>query len=61
MRDKIVDLWQTSARIQGLMALAAVGVVCYLAVVGRPVSGILAALVGIIVGFDFGTMKRQEE
>jgi len=46
MRDKLIDLFKTSALIQGAMALAGFGVICYLAVVGRPIPEILAALVG---------------
>ncbi len=60
MRDKFLDLWQSSALIQGTMALAGFGVICYLSVVGRPVPEILAALVGSMIGYYFGTKKRQE-
>lgn len=59
MRDKLIDLFKTSALIQGVMALAGFGVICYLAVVGRPVPEILAAIVGTIVGYYFGTKTRQ--
>jgi len=59
MRDKFIDLWQSSALIQGTMALAGFGVICYLAIVGRPIPEILAALVGSIVGFYFGTKVTQ--
>jgi len=41
------------------MALAGFGVICYLAVVGRPVPEILAAIVGTIVGYYFGTKTTQ--
>lgn len=61
MRDKLIDLFKTSALIQGVMALAGFGVICYLAIIGRPIPEILAALVGTIVGYYFGTKKRQEE
>ncbi len=59
MRDKLIDLFKTSALIQGLMALAGFGVICYLAIIGRPIPEILAALVGTIVGFYFGTKTKQ--
>jgi len=59
MRDKLIDLFKTSALIQGSMALAGFGVICYLAVVGRPVPEILAAIVGTIVGYYFGTKITQ--
>jgi len=60
MRDKLIDLFKTSALIQGAMALAGFGVICYLAIAGRPIPEILAALVGTIVGFYFGTKTRQQ-
>jgi len=59
MRDKLIDLFKTSALIQGAMALAGFGVICYLAIVGRPIPEILAALVGTIVGYYFGTKTKQ--
>ena len=59
MRDKLIDLFKTSALIQGAMALAGFGVICYLAIMGRPIPEILAALVGTIVGFYFGTKTKQ--
>ncbi len=59
MRDKLIDLWKTSSLIQGVMALAGFGVICYLAIIGRPIPEILAALVGTIVGYYFGTKRRQ--
>lgn len=59
MRDKLVELFRTSALIQGCMALAGFGAICYLAVVGRPIPEILAALVGTIVGYYFGTKTSQ--
>jgi len=59
MRDKIIDLFKTSALIQGAMALAGFGVICYLAIIGRPIPEILAARVGTIVGYYFGTKTTQ--
>ena len=59
MRDKLIDLFKTSALIQGAMALAGFGVICYLAIVGRPIPELLAALVGTIVGYYFGTKVTQ--
>jgi len=60
MHDKIIDLWKSSTLIQGTMALAGFGVICYLAVAGRPIPEILAALVGTIVGYYFGTKNKQQ-
>lgn len=61
MHDKLIDLWKSSALIQGTMALSGFGVVCYLSAVGRPVPEILAALVGTIIGYYFGTKTTQRE
>jgi len=61
MRKQIIDLWKSSALIQGTMALSGFGVVCYLSAVGRPVPEILAALVGTIIGYYFGTKTTQRE
>ena len=59
MRSRFIDLWKSSALIQGSMALTGFGVICYLSVVGRPVPEILAAIVGTIVGYYFGTKTTQ--
>ena len=60
MRDRLVELFKTSALIQGLMALDGFAVICYLAIEGRPIPEILAALVGTMVGYYFGTKTRQQ-
>ena len=54
----LLDLWKSSALIQGIMALAGFGTICYLAIAGRAIPEILAALVGSIIGFYFGTKQR---
>jgi len=59
MRDKFVDLWKSSTIVQGVMALAGFGVICYLAACERPVPEILAAMVGTMIGFYFGTKTQQ--
>jgi len=61
MRDKIIDLWKSSALIQGALALMFGATICYLAIVGREMPGILLALIGTIFGYYFGTKKRHEE
>jgi len=53
----ILDLWKSSTLIQGAMALMGFGTICYLEIAGRSSSQILAALVGSIIGFYFGTKK----
>ncbi len=57
----IGDLWRSSALIQGTMALTGFFTICYLCIVGRPVPEILAALVGSIIGYYFGTKTTQKE
>jgi len=59
MREQLVDLFKSSAIIQGTMALLGFGAMTYLAIAGRPIPEILAALVGTIVGYYFGTKTRQ--
>lgn len=57
----VADLWRSSALIQGAMALMGFGTICYLEIVGRSGSQILAALVGTIIGYYFGTKERTKE
>lgn len=61
MRNTIIDLWRSSTLIQGTMALAGFGTIVYLSITGQAIPEILAALVGTIVGFYFGTKKKQED
>lgn len=56
-KTTFLDLWRSSALIQGTMALAGFGTICYLEIVGRASSQILAALVGTIIGYYFGIKK----
>ena len=55
----VADLWRSSALIQGIMALTGFGTICYLAIEGRPIPEILAALLGTIIGYYFGTKTTQ--
>ena len=59
MVNKMILLLKSSVLIQGTMALAGFGAIVYLAIVGRPIPEILAALVGSMIGFYFGTKNRQ--
>jgi len=61
MVNKMVDLLKSSVLIQGTMALAGFGAIVYLAIGGEPIPEILAALVGTMIGFYFGTKNRQQE
>jgi len=59
MGNKFAELWQSSAIIQGTMALACTGAVIYLAVRGQGVPEVLVGLVMAVVGFYFGTKRAQ--
>lgn len=58
MRAKLLDLWLKSALIQGIMALACLGAIIYLSVVGKPIPEVLVGIVMAIIGFYFGTKER---
>ena len=60
MRDKFVDLFKTSALIQGAMALIVTVTICYMEVTGTKASPVLVALVATIVGFYFGAKNRTQ-
>lgn len=60
MRNKIVDLWKSSALIQGALALMFGATVCYLSIVGRDVPGVLLALIGTIIGFYFAAKNKMQ-
>ncbi|MGB6837769.1 MAG: hypothetical protein WBF66_08705 [Dehalococcoidia bacterium] len=61
MKNDIIALWKSSALIQGTMALMGFGTICYLELTSRSSSQILAALVGTIIGYYFGTKERTKE
>ena len=58
MRDRFVDLWRSSALVQGIMALAVTLTICYMEATGRETSPVLVGLVATIVGFYFGAKNR---
>jgi len=60
LRDKLIDLWKSSALIQGTLALMFGGTICYLAISGREAPEVLFALVGIIIGYYFRTKTNQQ-
>lgn len=60
MTTKFIELLKSSVLIQGTMALAGFGAIVYLAIIGRPIPEILAALVGSMIGFYFGTKNKQQ-
>ncbi len=61
MKGQFVELFRSSAVIQGTMALICTGAVVYLAVTGKPVPEVLVGIVMATVGFYFGTKQRTQE
>lgn len=59
MRATFTELFLSSAIIQGVMALGAVGAVIFLAVTGREVPEVLNMIVMAIIGFYFGSKIQQ--
>ena len=59
MREQFVELFETSAIIQGSMALACTAAIIYLAVVGKDIPEVLVGIVMAVVGFYFGTKRAQ--
>lgn len=54
MGTRLADLWQSSALIQGIMALTALFAIVYLALTAQPVPEVLVATLSVIIGFYFG-------
>jgi len=61
MKSKFIELFETSAIIQGTLALVSIGVIAYLSVTGQDIPEVVVGVVMAIVGFYFGTKKRLEE
>jgi len=57
MREWLAEQFESSAVIQGAMALSCVGAIIYLAVVGREIPEVLVGIVMAVVGFYFGTKR----
>ena len=60
LKTSALNLWRSSALIQGALALMFGATICYLAIVGREIPEVLYLLVGTIIGFYFGTKKTIE-
>lgn len=54
MGNRLVDLWASSALIQGIMAVSSLGAIIYLAVVQATIPDVLVGVVMAIIGFYFG-------
>lgn len=55
-----IDLWKSSALIQGTIALVSVGVISYLYITGSTVPDTLVSIVFTILGYYFGTKAQQK-
>jgi uncharacterized membrane protein YbhN (UPF0104 family) len=59
MADKILDLFQQSTIMQGLITLIVVGVYAYMVCAGRPVPSEFLGLVTLVIGFFFGAKLQN--
>jgi len=57
--DKFMELFQSSAVIQGGVALVVVGAVAYQAITRQPSNETLNAMATLILGYYFGTKTSQ--
>lgn len=55
MKDTFTDLLKSSVIMQGVLSLAVVGAWIYLLVAGLPVPDGLNNIVGLVIGFFFGS------
>ncbi len=61
MKGQFVELFKSSAVIQGAMALSCTGAIIYLAITGTDVPEVLVGIVMATVGFYFGAKNRTQE
>jgi len=57
--DGFWELVGEKGTVQAIITLALVGVSCYLWAMGLPVPPLLAATLGTVMGFWFGTKSQQ--
>jgi len=55
MWDKVLDLLARSVIMQSVLTILVVGAWLYLIVLGKPVPELLETVVGLVVGFFFGS------
>jgi len=55
MWDKVLDLLARSVIMQSVLTILVVGAWLYLIVMGKPVPELLETVVGLVVGFFFGS------
>ncbi|MBA7568660.1 hypothetical protein ES708_10394 [subsurface metagenome] len=58
--ERFWDAMSKSVVVSGVLALAVVGAVCYLAIVQAPVPEVLTLSLGTILGFFFGARSGQQ-
>jgi uncharacterized membrane protein YfcA len=59
MWDKFLELLTKSVIMQSVLTILVVGAWLYLIVVGKPVPSLLETIVGVIIGFFFGSKITQ--
>jgi uncharacterized membrane protein YfcA len=59
MWDKFLDLLTKSVIMQSLLTVLVVGAWLYLILAGKPVPALLETIVGVIIGFFFGSKITQ--
>lgn len=57
--DKFWELMEKNVLVSSLLAAGLVGAVIFLAVTGKPIPEIIAALCGTVVGYFFGAKVQQ--
>jgi len=55
MKQTLLDLFKTSAIMQGVLSVAVIGAYIYLLVSGQAVPETLVVSVGLVLGFFFGS------
>jgi len=55
MKQTLIDLFKTSAIMQGLLSVAVIGAYIYMLVTGAEVPETLVVSVGLVLGFFFGS------
>ena len=61
MTTKFADLWKSSSLIQGIMALAAMSAIIYLAIAAQPIPDVLIGALMAIIGYYFCTKEHIKE
>ena len=57
--DTIIDLFKSSAIVQGTIALVLIGGIVYQVIAGQQVSETLLIMANVVLGFYFGSKTQQ--